>query len=86
MNSKNKIYTLEKISDDVFKGNHPNYVFAGDLRRGSYYEEPTVGERFHFGTAMDRLHNHLNTSIVLEVLGEGSFKTKNSTYKLIEIL
>jgi len=77
-----KLYTLEKLSDDVFNGKHPNNIFEGDLRRGHFTELPTKGKRFHFGNDLDRSHNHLFTSTVREVLGDGVFKTTNSTYKL----
>ena len=69
-------YKLTKLSDDKFKGNHPNNIFKGYIKEGSIYpSEPKVGESFYCGS--------LGTSTVTEPLNsDGVFKTKNSTYKL----
>lgn len=64
---------LTKISDDKFNGNHPNGIQEGYITEGEEYFPPVVGTRYHVG--------HLLTSTVTEILGDGTFKTRNSTYK-----
>jgi len=76
------MYKLEKLSDDKFKGNHPNFIKTGMYWVGRYIKKPIVGERFKFGTDKDHPREHLRTSLVKEVLENGVFKTTNSTYKL----
>ena len=80
-----KKYKLIKLSDDMFDGNHPNFVYAGRYEEGHINSHPKVGERFHFGTGLDHPRNHLLTSTVTEILENGKFKTINSTYQLLEI-
>lgn len=80
-----KKYRLTKLSDDMFEGKHPNFVYAGRYEEGHITSQPKVGERFLFGTGLDHPRNHLLTSIVTEILEDGKFKTINSTYQLIEI-
>jgi hypothetical protein len=79
------MFELRKLSDDMFEGNHPNSIYAGDVRKGHYNNQPEVGVRFYFGTGKDHVREHLRTSTVTEILGEGKFKTLNSTYVLINL-
>ena len=80
-----KKYRLTKVSDDKFKGNHPNMIFAGLIWEGGITKKPEVGERFHFGSKEDHPRDHLYTSTVTEIVSDTIFKTNNSTYKLKEI-
>lgn len=80
---KKKLYKLEKISDDVFEGKHPNFILAGMSWVGIYNNPPTVGERFSLDD-VDHMGLYLRTSTVTELLDDGLFKTRNSTYKLTE--
>lgn len=74
-------YKLTKISDDKFEGKHPNGVFAGNTYVGTpMYRMPTVGDRFILRGISVR--DSIQTSIVVEVLDGGTFKTMYSTYKL----
>ncbi len=69
---------LTKISDDYFKGNHPNGIYKGYIKEGYTPKLPTIGERFYVGA--------FSTSLVIKELNqENIFKTTYSTYKL-EIL
>lgn len=79
-------YKLTKLSDDKFKGNHPNDIHAGKTWLSDRKQTPRIGEIFHFGPEeiWDR-YNHIWTSLVTEVLEDGVFKTLNSTYKIEEI-
>ncbi len=79
------MYKLEKLSDDVFNGNHPNMIFSGMVWSGHFYKKPIVGDRFRFGTEKDHYREHLLTSTVTEVISDTVFKTRNSTYSLIKI-
>lgn len=79
------MHKLEKITDDVFESEHPNGIDAGMQWTGRYYKEPTVGERFQFGTRNDHPRNWLLTSTVTEVIDDEVFKTRNSTYKLTKL-
>lgn len=78
-------YRLTKLSDDVFEGKHPNYILEGMQWMSNYDNKPIVGERFQFGGNGDHPDNLILTSTVMEVLEDGLFKTRNSTYKLEEI-
>lgn len=75
-------YKIEKVSDDVFEGLHPNGIYEGHTVIGSVITELIIGERFEiWGTG-----NFLSTSPITEIVsmttGETIFKTLNSTYKL----
>lgn len=70
---------LEKLSDDVFNGKHPNGINKGytkELRDGIKASIPVVGKNYYFG--------RLRTSIVKEIVSTNPektiFKTRNSTY------
>jgi len=76
------MYKLEKLTDDVFEGEHPNGVLSGMSWVGHIGHKPRVGQRFHFGIQKDRISEHLLTSTVIEIVDEETFKTRNSTYKL----
>lgn len=69
---------LEKISDDVFNGEHPNGINAGFIKEGNIYGELIVARMFMVGS--------LRTSHVTEIVSDTGhvviFKTNNSTYKL----
>ena len=69
---------LTKLSDDKFKGNHPNGIDAGRTEEGMIVMEPIVGFPCWVGT--------LRTSTVTEIVAENDtsiqFKTLNSTYLL----
>lgn len=71
--------TLIKQDDHKFDGNHPNGIYTGYTAKGIISTEPTIGERCNVGT--------LSTSPVTEILKDDgktcTFKTLNSTYKLI---
>jgi len=69
---------LTKLSDDVFEGKHPNGIHAGWVEEGRLWKAPIVGERCVVG----RFH----TSTVTEIIDENTFKTKNSTYKIEEVI
>jgi hypothetical protein len=66
---------ITKLSDDRFKGNHPNNINEGYVKEGYILESPTIGERFYVG-------NNFSTSPVTSELKGGIFKTIYSTYKL----
>ena len=70
-------YFIEKVSDDIFDGIHPNGIDVGYIKQSPYIypQQPKVGEKFQVGT--------LRTSFVMEGLNDkGEFKTLNSTYIL----
>jgi hypothetical protein len=70
-----RLATLEKITDDKFNGAHPNGVNVGRKSYGIVVQEPIVGQSCVVGD--------LITSIVIEVVDKNSFKTLNSTYKIV---
>tara|TARA_R110000796_G_scaffold58413_5_gene134944 strand:- start:35266 stop:35520 length:255 start_codon:yes stop_codon:yes gene_type:complete len=80
-------YKLEKISDDIFEGFHPNGYDVGFICDGTIpLGFPEVGKRFYFNREN---YKGLATSIVT-LVSEGSngdwlFKTENSTYTLTQI-
>lgn len=69
---------LTKLSDDYFKGHHPNMIFEGHKESGIVNVLPVIGERFYVGS--------FSTSMVEEILKQSEkeiiFKTVYSTYKL----
>lgn len=96
MKLKNKYIILEKLSDDMFGGNHPNGVNVGSIAvQGYALYEPTVGEQFclfssledvKIGEAIIPKEQLLTswTSAVKEIdLENMILKTKNSTYKIL---
>lgn len=78
-------YKLTKLSDDRFKGKHPNGIIEGMSWEGHINSKPKIGERFHFGNYKDHPRSHLFTSVVTALFEDGKFKTLNSTYQLTEI-
>lgn len=78
----NKIMTtIEKLSDDMFNGQHPNEIYEGytkTLRHATEIKVPVVGECYLFGS--------LRTSEVISIESVDDttciFKTENSTYKI----
>ena len=75
--NRNLTYILIKLSDDIFKGCHPNYVDEGYATTG-FKTDIVINEPYYFGD--------FRTSIVTEIISdskeESIFKTMNSTYKL----
>lgn len=72
---------IVKISDDVFNGNHPNYINTGYEQIGEVQKDITIGERFNVIGKND----YLSTSIVTAIIDDETFKTMNSTYKVFKI-
>ena len=73
---------LTKLKDNVFDGNHPNFIFEGHIEIGYEIAPPTVGERYHVSTGKIN-RNPFSTSIVQTTLDENNtFTTLYSTYKL----
>ena len=69
---------IEKITDEKFRGFHPNGIDVGYYEFGILDDDVKVGER-----CLVRDHfRYLNTSTVTEILSEDTFRTKNSIYKL----
>jgi len=69
---------VTKISDDRFKGNHPNGIYTGTISEGFVTQMPELGVRYRVGSLL--------TSMVTQPLDKNNnFKTLYSTYKL-EIL
>ncbi len=77
-------YKIIKLSDDVFDGDHPNGVYAGFTVTGVFEQKPTVGESFRI-CSTKYYNESLTTSEVIEIIDEFTFKTMNSTYKLIKV-
>lgn len=77
-------YLIEKITDDIFDGFHPNGFDVGFLAKGTMpLGGPVVGERLIFKTEN---YKPFSTSIVIEAMNEkGIFQTQNSTYKLTQL-
>lgn len=66
---------LEKIADNKFNGNHPNKINTGRKSYGLIIQYPIIGQSCYVGD--------LITSVVTEILDNNTFKTINSTYKII---
>lgn len=71
---------LSKIDDHVFNGNHPNAIYVGYIQHGRLIEDVTVGQRCN---VVKFISDYLSTSKVVEIIDEETFKTENSTYKII---
>lgn len=72
---------LIKLSDDYFKGNHPNGIYEGYIKQGYMMNKPKIGELFwiHHSKTNPIFH----TSEVIKKLNKNNiFKTENSTYKI----
>lgn len=73
---------LTKLSDDAFKGKHPNNIQAGYTIVGYMLDKPKKGERFLVYTT-SRFYPEFGTSVVVEKLNKDNiFKTTYSTYKI----
>ena len=85
---KSKQAICVKLSDDNFKGLHPNGIFEGYTTMGEIKQKPEVGKSFEIGRPFSP--DYLMTSKVTEVISDTNeeikFKTINSTYllKIIE--
>jgi len=77
---KGEYVRLTKISDDRFKGNHPNGIFEGYTQYGVVVDDIKIGERFN--VMGNHLTDYLSTSSVIEIIDDTTFKTKNSTYRV----
>lgn len=78
---KNDWVYLEKLSDDRFEGKHPNGYPIGYVRVGELCSDIEVGEMCElYGK---RLWDYFHTSEIIKILDDYTFKTKNSTYKII---
>jgi len=73
---KGDLVRVEKISDEVFNGKHPNEINVGYFTEGILYEDIFVEDCCYVGW--------LRTSPVVEIISEDTFKTMNSIYKLSE--
>lgn len=72
---------ITKLSDDYFKGNHPNGIIEGYAKEGFMINKPKIGERFTVHES--KLYFSFTTSEVTEELNKDNiFKTTYSTYKL----
>lgn len=78
------LYRIEKVSDDVFNGQHPNLIDEGFFVIGYFKFPPCVGERFFIQSPTSR-EDCLTTSTVTEIIDDETFKTNNSTYSLKKI-
>ena len=72
---KGDYVTFVKISDDRFNGNHPNDINEGYTHSGIMFHDIIIGHRADI--------SGLSTSDVKEILSEDTFKTRNSTYKIL---
>lgn len=85
------MYKLSKTKDTKFQGKHPNFILEGMkwYSKADKHPKPVIGERFHFGTAIDHPREHLFTSLVTKIkkLKNKSciFYTENSIYKLEKV-
>lgn len=71
---KSDLVTIEKLSDDVFEGKHPNNINKGYTQKGILHTDIVVGDCVYVGS--------LRTSTVTEIVSNTVFKTRNSTYRL----
>lgn len=76
---------LTKVSDDKFKGHHPNEINEGFSIIGKLVDNVTVGKVLLMLTPNDKRYRYFHTSIITEITGADEFKTLNSTYK-VEVL
>lgn len=81
--SGDDIFSLLKVSDEVFEGDHPNEIYEGHIVKGRFDEPPTVGFRFLITNPTSG--RYLSTSKVTKIIDEEYFKTENSIYKLVKI-
>lgn len=72
---------IEKITDEQFEGSHPNGINVGYYKVGTLNENVTVGERC---IVQDSIR-FLQTSTVIEILSDDTFRTNNSIYKLSKV-
>lgn len=76
-------YTIIKIKDDVFNGNHPNGIDEGHTMFFENKPKVVVGRRYLVENGKNYLLTSTVTEIILETEKETIFKTANSTYKII---
>jgi len=77
---------LVKLTDNKFKGKHPNGINEGHIAEGIFTEFPKVGESFMLFYEKLRAYRYFHTSTVTKIVNESDkeilFKTLNSTYNL----
>jgi len=75
---KGDLVKIEKLSDDVFNGEHPNKINKGYTQIGILHNNVIVGDCVYLGG--------LRTSPVTEIISNSIFKTRNSTYQMTKDL
>ena len=73
---------LQKVSDNMFNGRHPNFIDRGHTVYGKVVEDLQVGLSFKLIDVKGDSHGYFYTSNVLEIIDENTFTTLNSTYKV----
>lgn len=68
---------VTKVTDEVFKGEHPNKINEGYTVEGEISELPLVG----FSLYVSHGTRLFATSQITEIIDGNTFKTLNSTYK-----
>lgn len=71
---------VTKITDDKFKGKHPNGINEGYITEGDEISQPRVGEPYSIFNVNGYDALEFKTSTVTQV-SKTMFKTLNSTYK-----
>lgn len=79
--NKGEWVKLQKVSDEVFNGRHPHYIYEGYTQYGTLENEVTVGERCYVVNPC-RYNDYLSTSKVTEIIDDNTFRTENSIYKI----
>jgi hypothetical protein len=65
---------ITKLEDTKFNGKHPNKINVGYVKEGILWQAPIVGQSCCVGS--------ICTSVVTELINEGSFRTENSVYQI----
>ena len=73
---------LQKITDDVFNGRHPNNINKNHTVYGTMYNNITVGDALLLIAVSGDSHGFFHTSIITEIIDANNFKTMNSTYHI----
>lgn len=73
---------LQKITDDVFNGRHPNNINKNHIVYGTMYNDITVGEALFLSAVSGDSHGFFHTSIITEIIDTNNFRTMNSTYHI----